>query len=226
MGESAFKGTPRVESRILEILRRLDSEFEISWPDAESPFLVLVRTVLSQNTNRLNAKRAFENLTSKYVDPSDFVGAEIGELEDLIRPAGLYKSKSRHLKKIAEIVLDRYDGDLGKVLDRPTEKARGELLEMPGVGPKTADCVLLFAGDRDVLPVDTHVNRTAKRLGLVNLGKGSEGVKTRLEAIIPENERGKAHLLFIELGREFCKAPSPACEACPIAELCPKAGLE
>lgn len=226
MDDDSFKVTSNGMDRARKMIKRLDSEFKIDRPTKSDPFLSLVRTVLSQNTHRRNTRRAFENLTSKYVSPSELAAADPEELEALIRPAGLYRSKARVLKNLADIILNEYGGDLERVLKKPPDEAREELLSMKGVGPKTADCVLFFGGGRDVLPVDTHVARTAKRLGFADPDDGPKGVKHELEPLIPKGKRGKAHLLLIELGRKYCKARKPLCEKCSVEDLCPKVGLE
>lgn len=222
MEGGSFKGNSIGKERIRKTLRTLESEFQVNIPNPKNPFLSLIRTVLSQNTNRKNTNNAFERLTSKYASPSEIAKADLEDLHDLIRPAGLYRSKAKSLKDQAELILDRYEGNLEKVLSKSLDEARRELLALPGVGPKTADCVLLFAGERDVLPVDTHVSRTSKRLGFADLKDKPEVVKQKVEPLIPTGERGKVHLLLIELGREYCKASNPVCEECPIEDLCPK----
>lgn len=220
-----FKINSDPDERASEILARLSLEFKIR-PESESdPFPTLVGTVLSQNTNRKNTSKAWENLSGRYSTPSDYVSADLKELEELIRPAGLYKSKSKRLKSIAKILMDEYDGDLSKILEKEVEEARKDLLDLPGVGPKTADCVLLFAGNRDVLPVDTHVERTLKRLGFVDPESDSEGAKEQFEKFVPEGKSREMHLLLIELGRNVCKARGPICNECPLKDLCPKIGV-
>lgn len=225
MADESFKDSQGEKSRIRNIIERLNSKFDIEVPVDQDPFLTLVRTVLSQNTNRKNTDRAFKRLTSKYSTPSDIIEADLEEIEELIRPGGLYRSKARRLKELARLIYEDWEGDLGKILKRPPHEARESLLEMPGVGPKTADCVLLFAGNRDVLPVDTHVSRTADRLGFVEMGESPEKVKEKLEPLIPEGERGNVHIFLIELGRRYCKASNPLCEECPITDLCYQEGV-
>jgi endonuclease-3 len=188
--------------------------------------MVLVGTVLSQNTNWRNTRRAFDNFAPKFQTPAQLVGAHLREIEKLIRPAGLYKAKAKNLREMARIIQGKYGGDLGRILEKPPGEARRELLEFPGVGYKTADCVLLFAGGRDVLPVDVHVARTAKRLGFASLKDSPERVREKLEPLVPKGRRGEAHLLLIELGRRYCRASKPLCGKCPINNLCPKAGLD
>ncbi len=188
--------------------------------------MVLVGTVLSQNTNWRNTRRAFDNFAPKFQNPAQLAEAHLREIEKLIRPAGLYKAKARNLREMARIIQEKYGGDLGRILEKPPDEARRELLEFPGVGYKTADCVLLFAGGRDVLPVDVHVARTAKRLGFASLKDSPERVREKLEPLVPKGRRGEAHLLLIELGRQYCRASKPLCSKCPVNDLCPKVGLD
>ncbi len=214
------------EKRAEKILEKLESEFQLSLPEEGHPFLTLVRTVLSQNTNRTNTSTAYNNLIEKYQTPSDFAEAELEDLKELIKPAGLYNSKSETLKKLGQIVVEDFDEDLGKIFNKDPEEARDELLDLPGVGPKTADCVLLFAGGFDVLPVDTHVDRTSSRLGFASSEDNLEEVKKKVEASFPDGKLGKTHILLIELGREYCKARNPRCEKCPVKDFCPKIGVD
>ncbi|KXA92176.1 hypothetical protein AKJ64_03835 [candidate division MSBL1 archaeon SCGC-AAA259E17] len=222
----SFKPVSDKESRVIKIISRLEDEFQVDSSFGSDPFLTLVRTVLSQNTNSRNTRRAFDNLTPEYTSPKDFAEADPEKLEELIRPAGLYRSKARNLQKLARIIINEHEGSLEEILEKSRTEARKELIKMPGVGPKTADCVLLFADGRDVLPVDTHVSRTTKRLGFAHLDDDPEAVKEKLEPLVPEGERGKLHLLLIALGREYCKAPTPICESCPIDDLCPRQGVD
>jgi len=225
MKEEFYKNIP-LEERAETIIDKLDFEFEEELPELGNPFSTLVRTVLSQNTNRANTSRAYKNLRGEFQNPEDFANADLEELKDRIKPAGLHNSKSKTLKKIGEIVEEKYDGQLDKIFEKEKEEARDDLLKISGVGPKTADCVLLFSGGLDVLPVDTHVHRTSIRLGLAERDDSHESVKEKVESILPDEKLGKAHILLIELGREYCKARNPKCESCPVEKYCPRLGLE
>lgn len=207
--------------RMVKILNRLSTEFETWRRYTEDPFLLLVGTVLSQNTNWRNTRTAYNRLVMKFKTPQQLAEADVREVQRLIRPAGLYKIKSKRLKVIAQIVLDRYGGDLNSVLQMLPKKARCELLSIPGVGYKTADVVLVFAGGRDVLPIDTHIFRISKRLGFAPPNADYEEVRRSLEELIPRGRRGEAHILLIQHGRRYCRAPSPLCRECPINDLCP-----
>ncbi len=222
----SFKNNSERERKAEQIVNILESEFEVDVHGEGSAFLTLVRTILSQNTNRKNTKKAFENLVSEIRKPSEFAKADREDIVELIRPAGLYKNKSKSIKKISELVTEESEKELDKILQKSPEEAREELLTLPGVGPKTADCVLLFSGGRDVLPVDTHIARISKRLGFANEDDGPEEVKDKLEPFLPEGKRGEAHLLLIELGRNYCTARNPDCIDCPLEDICPKIGLD
>lgn len=208
--------------RMAGVLNRLGEEFKPWHGYTDDPFLELVGTVLSQNTSGKNTEVAYNRLTSKFNTPEQFMRADMREIQNLIKPAGLHRIKSRRLKQLARIVCERYHGDIGTVLRRPPEEARRELLSFPGVGYKTADVMLLFAARRDVLPVDTHVFRIAKRLGLASPENDHEEVKAKLEEVTPSGRRGEAHMLLIQHGRRYCRARNPLCKVCPINDLCPK----
>lgn len=208
--------------RMASILDRLSSEFG-PWPGRrDDPFSVLVWTVLSQNTNDRNTKMAFDRLVKKYKNFGQLARADLRKIQALIRPAGLYRAKSWHLKEISKIIESKYKGSLEGILKKPLRLARAELLSLPGVGYKTADCLLLFSANRDVLPVDTHIFRVSKRLGFALPSDDHEQVKNKLENLIPRGRRGEAHIFLISLGRKFCGAKKPLCSVCPINDLCPK----
>jgi endonuclease-3 len=212
--------------RILEVLK---AHFTI--PDklnvCKDPFKVLVRTIISQSTAEVNVERAFSNLSAKIsVTPSSLAQANIKDIEDSLRVAGLHRNKSAILKKISAIIMERFDGKLDFICYLPLKEARERLLSLPGVGPKTADILLLFCAGKSVLPVDTHVNRVSKRLGLVPLNeKKYDSIRMRLEELYAPEDYFAVHMLFIALGRKFCKSLKPLCNPCPLNTLCPSARL-
>lgn len=207
--------------RIVKILDRLGAEFEPWRHYTDDPFLLLVGTVLSQNTNWRNTRTAYDRLTAKFRTPRRLAMADEREIRELIRPAGLFRMKSKHLKEISRVISEKYGGNLSSVLRMPPEKARRELLSLPGVGYKSADVVLAFGAGRDVLPVDTHVFRIAKRLGFASVNDDHEQVRLKLEKVTPVGRRGHAHMFLIQLGRRYCRARNPLHEICPINDLCP-----
>ncbi len=225
MENKQFKNNSNGKGKICKILSGLKSEFDVEVPKRENAFLTLSRTILSQNTNRKNTDKAYRNLIEQYSSAEEILKAGKEKIKDLIKPAGLYDRKSERIVKIAEKITENPKKDLDTILEKSPKEAREELLKFKGVGPKTADCVLLFAGGYDVMPVDTHVERVSKRLSLTDQDSNPEKVKKDVEAILPEGENGETHLLFIELGRTYCQAQNPKCDECPIEDFCPKIGI-
>jgi endonuclease-3 len=210
------------DKRMVAILDRLRSEFKPWRRYTDNPFLMLVGTVLSQNTNWRNTKTAYERLTSEFKTPRQIARADEREIQKLIRPAGLHRIKSKRLKELSQAICERYGGNIGKVLKKPLAAARQELLLLPGIGYKTADVVLAFSAGRDVLPVDTHVFKISKRLGFAAPKDNHENVRIKLEALVPVGRRGEAHMLLIQHGRRYCRAIKPLCAECSVSKYCPK----
>jgi endonuclease-3 len=184
---------------------------------SKDPFEILIATILSQNTNDRNSLAAFNELRNKIgINPDSLSRAEEEEIADAIRIAGLYRTKARAIKEIAREIREKYGGDFRRILS--LENPREELLKLPKVGEKTADVVLLFSGRMNTFPIDTHVRRVAKRLGL------SSGSYEEMRRDLMGLFKGKcleAHILLIQLGRKYCKARKPLCNECPVRNLCP-----
>jgi endonuclease-3 len=186
----------------------------------------LVTTIISQNTADRNTARAFESLSKRFeIAPEALAKAELRQIEEAIKVAGLYKSKAKAIRQAATIVLEKYHGSLQLILSLPPEEARNALLQFPGVGPKTADAVLLFSANQPTIPVDTHVNRVAKRLGFAPPNGGYESVRRSLQSLYDPRDYLMVHLLLIAHGRRYCKAQRPLCDECPINAHCPSKGL-
>lgn len=217
------------KARAKEILRILQGNFSIiRWTSStRNPFETLILTVLSQATADKNTARAFENLSGRFsVTPEALAEASVEEIENAIRVGGLYRNKSRVIKAISRVILDQFNGSLDFIYLLPLEEARKILLKIPGVGPKTADVVLLFCAGKPTVPIDTHVNRVSKRLGLAPVRASYEGVRRALESLYSPEHYLFVHLLFISLGRKYCKARKPLCKPCPVNTLCPSKRLE
>jgi endonuclease-3 len=220
--------TKEDKERASEILSILKANFDV--PDlsgiAADPFKVLVRTIISQSTAEANTRQAYHNLSTKLlITPEGLAKANLHEIEDALRVAGLYRNKSKVLKRVAELIQERFNGSLDFIYTSQLSSAREKLMGLPGVGPKTADIVLLFSGKRPTLPVDTHVNRVSKRLGLVLEKADYEHVRLRLQELYPPKEYFNVHMLLIALGRACCKALKPNHALCPVKELCPSSGF-
>jgi len=212
--------------RANKILKILKGKYSLpEWGSSRrEPFQMLIRTVLSQATNDRNRDRAYKNLCEKYeITPKALANANIGEIEDAIRVGGLYRNKSRKIRELSETILERFNGSLDFVYSLPLEKARSMLMSIPGVGPKTADVVLLFTAKKPTVPVDTHVNRVSRRLGLAPLKSDYEEIRRSLESLYAPYDYLAIHLLLISLGRGNCRARNPLHESCPVKSLCPTA---
>jgi endonuclease III len=192
----------------------------------QDPFKTLVTTIISQNTADRNTARAFEALSKSFeISPEVLAKAKESEIEAAIKVAGLYKSKAKTIKQAATTIQEKYCGTLEPILYLPLEEARKTLMQFPGVGPKTADVVLLFSAKRPTIPVDTHVNRLSKRLGFAPEKGDYEAVRSSLQSLFDPKDYLAVHLLFIAHGRKTCKAPRPLCRQCPVNKCCPSNGL-
>lgn len=211
-------------TRADQILRKLEKSFSLpEWTQARrEPFQTLIRTVLSQATNDRNRDRAYANLSKKYeITPKALAKANVREIQECIRIGGLYRNKSRKIKELAKVVLESYGASLDFVYSESLEKARSKLMSIPGVGPKTADVVLLFSAGKPTVPVDTHVNRVSRRLALAPLKGNYEDIRKSLQALYQSRDYLAIHLLLISLGRGYCRARNPLHEQCPVSALCP-----
>lgn len=191
------------------------------WRRRLPPLDELIFTILSQNTSDLNRDRAQRELRARYPTWEEVLAAPEGELAGAIGVAGLGNIRAGRIKAVlGRILRERGWLDLGFLDDRETEEARAWLEALPGVGPKTAACVLLFSLGRPVLPVDTHIHRVARRLGLVGERSSSEEAHRILGEQVPHDAVYDFHLNMIAHGRKVCQARRPKCEICVLGELC------
>ena len=175
------------------------------------PYRVLVRTILSQRTRDENTDQATNNLFSKYNDIYEVVEAPTDDVQELIKPAGFYRVKAGRIQEVSQILIDEYGGEVPDTLE--------ELVKLPGVGRKTANCVLVFAFELPAIPVDTHVHRISNRMGLVNT-KTPDETEIELSKIAPKDLWIKLNDLMVQFGQNICKPTSPQCEMCPVNYLC------
>jgi endonuclease-3 len=186
-----------------------------------APIDELILTVLSQNTNDRNRDVAFRRLRERFPSWAEVRDAPLAELEEALRPGGLAPTKAVRIKQILAAI---GDDDLRRLADAPLEEAREYLMDLPGVGRKTAACVLLFALGRPDVPVDTHVYRVGSRLGLWRAGASfveAHDVLLRLCGDDPQTAY-ETHVLLIRHGRRTCIARSPRCAECPLRRMCPE----
>lgn len=184
-------------------------------------YRILVATILSQSCTDKASLAAYYELDLRIgVTPQNIARTANDIIENCIRVCGLQRMKTKALKSVSKEVLKHKDM-LQTVLKLPLDEARESLMALPGVGPKTADVVLLTAGNKPIIPVDTHVDRISKRLELVPKKGGYEVVRSSLEKLLPKKDYHSSHLLLIALGRRYCKAIKPLCDICPVRKLCP-----
>jgi endonuclease III len=201
--------------------RLLDSYGQPTWRNPLPPVDELVSTILSQNTNDINRDRAFESLRRHFPTWEAVRDAEPGSIVAAIRMAGLANQKGPRIQQVLrEISSERGSLDLSFLRDLPLEEARAWLMRFKGVGPKTAAIVLLFSLGRPAFPVDTHIYRVTGRVGLRPEKMTVENAHILLEKLFPPEAYYAAHLNIIRLGREICIARKPACERCPLREVC------
>jgi endonuclease-3 len=184
------------------------------------PIDMLIATILSQNTNDNNSNKAYFALKGKYKKWEELLNVEREEIEEVIKIAGLGKQKSAAIKNVINELHKKFGKiNLDFINELKDKDAVSELICFPGVGVKTASCVLLFSLGKDICPVDTHVHRTLNRIGLV---KTNSPDKT-FEAINKNFPKGIAHQFhtnLIKLGREICRPTYPACSICPVEKIC------
>jgi endonuclease III len=210
-----------------EIIERLDAEYgRAPQQTSDDPLFELVLTLLSQHTSDLNSGEAMHRLVERFPDWDSVLEAPVAEVEDAIRPGGLAPTKSKRMQALLAEVRERCpDWDLSLLADLPLDEAKAWLTSLPGVGPKTAACVLLFALGRPALPVDTHVERVSKRLGLVPAKMPADKAHDALEALVQPDEVYAFHVDLIQHGRRTCHARSPRCDECVLAAKCPRVGV-
>lgn len=188
------------------------------------PLDELVLGVLSQNTSDVNSGRAFSRLKGAFPDWESVLRAGEREVEEAIRPGGLGRAKAVRIKALLEEIGRRPGSfDLRALGSMPLDQAKAWLESLPGIGPKTAAVVLLFSFDRPAMPVDTHVHRVARRLGLVPEKASTRAAEDALERAVEPRQVYDLHIYLIEHGRRVCAARRPRCPVCALRHGCPSA---
>ena len=174
-------------------------------------FTLLISVVLSAQCTDINVNNVTKNIYKKYYHPNHFINLGEKKIRNLIKSIGLFNSKAKNIYNLSKILLEKYKGKIPKKFD--------ELMQLPGVGRKTANVVLNAAFNKPTIAVDTHVFRVANRTGLAN-GKNPEQVENQLLKILPKKNLTKAHHLILLHGRYTCKSRNPLCEKCIINKIC------
>jgi len=221
-------GPNATSRRVRALVRRLDGVHGPFRPrPGLDPLAGLIQTILSQATNDRNSSLAFERLAARFpIGWEQVLEAPLAEVEEAIRPGGLGRTKSRVIHAVLEELRSRPTGfSLADLADTPHDAALAALTALPGVGLKTAACVLLFDLGRPFMPVDTHVLRLSRRLGLVADRATADQTHHVLTAITPVDLVYPLHVGLIAHGRAVCRAGRPRCADCVLAELCPAVSI-
>ena len=199
------------EEKIREILKRLNEVYDIRVFHNRDPYRVLVRTILSQRTRDENTDQATDALFEVYPDVYAVAEAPVEHVEELVRQAGFYRVKSRRILEVSRILIDQYGGEVPNDMN--------ELLSLPGVGRKTANCVFVFAFQEAAIPVDTHVHRISNRWGLANTNYPEETEEVLMDKV-PKELWIELNDLMVQFGQTICKPIGPKCDICPLNDLC------
>lgn len=216
-----------MEISLREVFRRLYARFgPQNWWPGETPFEVLIGAVLVQNTSWSNVEKAIARIREAGLrTPQALYALKDAELEELIRPAGYYRIKARRLKNVLRFCVTRYGGSLERMFQTPLPRLREELLSINGVGPETADSILLYAGQLPTFVVDTYTHRIFSRHGWVDFEIDYHTLKEFFESRLEPDTKlyNEYHALLVKLGKEYCRK-KPRCEGCPLQDLLPEGG--
>jgi endonuclease-3 len=208
--------------RVRAVHRRLVAEQGPYKPKPRLPVIdELVATILSQHTSDANSGRAFAELKRRFGSWEEVLDAPTEELADSIRSGGLAEQKAPRIKRILAQIEDREGTlDLKRLYDLDDQGVVDYLMELPGVGPKTAACVLVFSMGRDAFPIDTHVHRIVRRLGWVDDKTSATAAHRELTPRIPPEIRYELHVALVGHGRTICRARRPRCTECVLFDFC------
>ena len=205
------------------ILKRLQKRYgRRPWKCWGKGIDVLIDTILSQNTSNKNSDAAYRQLRRRFKSWNQVADAPTAEVERHIRVSGLSNQKAPRIQSILRSIKQHHGKmDLQFLDSEDEQKAYEYLTNFKGIGPKTANCVLLFAFAKPLFPVDTHIHRIARRLQLIPARATAEQAHDLLKPMIPPKQRYEMHVLLIEHGRKICKAINPRCDDCVLLDLCP-----
>jgi len=190
---------------------RMTALNELHEAETEGPFSILIGTILSARTKDENTAKVVKKLFSRYKTPKALAKAKVRDVEKLIKSIGFYHVKTKRIIQVASIIDSQYKGKVPENFEK--------LIELPGVGRKTANCVLVYAFDTPAIPVDTHVHRISNRLGLVDT-KMPEETEMELRKKIPKKYWLQINDTFVMYGQNICKPISPMCDICKIKTKC------
>ena len=216
-------------SHLLQAYERLLTAFgpQRWWP-GDSPFEIMVGAVLVQNTAWRNVERAIANLRDAGVmQPHALYALSPVELAELIRPAGYFQVKTKRLRNLLKFVVEEFDGSLDDMFSTSLDTLREQLLSINGIGPETADAILLYAGGLPTFVVDTYTHRILARHGWIDYDADYHQIKEEFESTLPADAPlyNEYHALLVRIGKDFCRRSAPKCDACPLFDLLPTSGV-
>lgn len=200
------------KEKMKAVLKFLKKNYETEHALARNKFMLLIGTILSQRSRDVTTAKAERSLFSVAKTPEAISKIPIKKLQSLIRISGPYRQKAKRIKAVSRIILRKYDGTV--------PKSREALLELPGVGFKTADIVLSYGYGVPTIAVDTHVNRIPRRIGIVGKAANIEEARIVLESLTPEKDRFVVNLGLIQFGQGICKPLKPLCHKCKLNKIC------
>jgi endonuclease-3 len=207
----------------------LERKYRSLWPEDLfandphfNPFKLLILAILSQNTSDINSSRAYKSLAANFdITPLGLKKADLKKIEKAIKIGGIYKIKARRIKTVAQEVIARFHGNIKHILALPKNTARKKLTALSGVGNKAADIMLSYQYSyREVIPIDTHMQRIAQRLGLVREKTRYKDIQDSFMSFIPARRRARAARLIWLLAKYTCRARHPKCPECPLVKIC------
>lgn len=208
--------------KLMEIYQLLYERYRCQhWWPGHSRFEIIVGAILTQNTNWGNVEKAIKNLkAAKSLTAEKLYDMDISSLAEMIRPAGYYNIKAGRLKNFLEWLFKEHDGDLNRLEDTDPETLRRELLQIKGVGPETADSIVLYAFDKPIFVVDAYTCRIMGRHGLIEDGADYEQVRDFFQSYLDRSVKlfNEYHALLVRLGKEYCR-PKAKCDGCPLGKL-------
>lgn len=211
-----------ISKKLTEVYQLLFDRFgpQHWWP-GETQFEIIAGAILTQNTNWANVKKAIANLKSAHLlTPEKLYHLDLSQLAELIRPAGYYNIKAKRLKNFVNWLFSNYDGQLINLEGLDTNQLRAELLAIKGIGPETADSILLYVFNREIFVIDAYTARIACRHGLIQPDADYEQLRELFQSNLLQDSQlfNEYHALLVRLGKEFCR-PKAKCSACPLEKL-------
>jgi endonuclease-3 len=190
---------------------RLTALRGLQMEERDDPFKILIGTILSARTRDENTTKVVNKLFVRFKTPEDLASADIDEIKKIIHSTGFYNIKADRIKQVSQMLVSKFGGQVPSDID--------QLLELPGVGRKTANCVLVYAFDKPAIPVDVHVHRISNRLGLVKT-KMPEQTELELSRLVEKRLWTRVNDTFVMYGQNICLPVRPNCKACDLKKMC------